>query len=97
MHRLILGLEKGDKRKGDHGNRDTLDNQRFNLSIVTNRQNMLNSSRVNQEYPGTSWNKRKRKWVSQAHIDGKGLCLGAFDRQIDASRKYIETISQLNS
>jgi len=97
MHRLILGLEKGDKRKGDHGNRDTLDNRRFNLSIVTNRQNMMNSSRVDPRYPGATWSKRKRKWISQAHINGKNTRLGTFDSRVAASNKYLEIVLQINS
>lgn len=35
MHREILGLQKGDKRQGDHANHDTLDNRRSNLRIAT--------------------------------------------------------------
>ena len=35
MHRLILGLAKGDKRHADHENHDTLDNRRSNLRIAT--------------------------------------------------------------
>ncbi len=33
MHRQILGLEKGDKRQGDHENHDTLDNTDGNLRV----------------------------------------------------------------
>ena len=37
MHRLILGLKKGDLRRGDHINRSTLDNRRSNLRIIRPR------------------------------------------------------------
>lgn len=42
MHRLILGLERGDSRVTDHINHDKLDNRRENLRAVTNQQNQQN-------------------------------------------------------
>ena len=42
LHRLILGLRKGDSRQGDHINRNTLDNQKENLRITTLQQNSFN-------------------------------------------------------
>jgi hypothetical protein len=46
MHRVILGLDFGDKRQGDHINHDTLDNRRTNLRVVTNQENSFNKSHV---------------------------------------------------
>lgn len=43
MHREILGLQYGDRRRGDHRNGDTLDNRRVNLRIATRAQNTMNS------------------------------------------------------
>ena len=42
MHRMILGLERGDKRLSDHVNREKLDNRRENLRIVNSRQSLRN-------------------------------------------------------
>lgn len=42
LHRLIVGLKRGDKHEVDHINRDRLDNRRANLRIVTNAQNKQN-------------------------------------------------------
>lgn len=42
MHRLIMGLEHGDRRVVDHRNHEGLDNQRGNLRVVSQTVNMLN-------------------------------------------------------
>lgn len=42
MHRQILGLRYGDKRRGDHRNHDTLDDRRENLRIVSQVENCQN-------------------------------------------------------
>jgi hypothetical protein len=42
MHRQIMGLWFGDPEEVDHRNRDTLDNRRANLHIVTHAENMRN-------------------------------------------------------
>jgi len=42
MHRQLLGLEKGDRRVGDHKNHNTLDNRRDNIWTCTYSQNQLN-------------------------------------------------------
>lgn len=39
MHRLILGLNVGDKSQGHHEDHDTLNNRRYNLEPVTARGN----------------------------------------------------------
>ncbi len=51
MHRIILGLEIGDKRHGDHINHDTLDNRRGNLRIVTPAENNRNRRRPLRHMP----------------------------------------------
>lgn len=45
MHRHILGLDFGDKRQGEHSDRDTLNNTDENLRIATNAQNQYNRIR----------------------------------------------------
>ena len=42
MHRLILGIPRGDKRQVDHINRNGLDNRRCNIRVATHSQNMHN-------------------------------------------------------
>jgi hypothetical protein len=52
MHREILGLERGDKRQGDHRNGDSLDYQRCNLRIATHLQNQYNKKMRNTNRSG---------------------------------------------
>src|ERR1700743_203318 len=42
MHRYLLGLDKGDKSRGDHINCDTIDNRDDNLRIASHAQNQHN-------------------------------------------------------
>ncbi len=50
MARIILRLEKHDKRQPDHKNYDTLDNRRINLRAVTVRKNQLNRRNASQGF-----------------------------------------------
>jgi hypothetical protein len=75
MHRMLLGLRRGDKRETDHINRDRLDNRRANLRVVTHKQNSHNqgcNQRQNRtsEYRGVSFHKATGKWWAYARING---------------------------
>lgn len=89
MHRLILGLDQGDKRKGDHISRCTLDNRRINLRIATSSQNAVNSkvrSDCKSGCKGVSF--QRGKW--RASIGGKKARrhLGTFSTREDAALAY---------
>lgn len=92
MHRLILGLERDDKREADHVNGDGLDNRRSNLRIVTHRQNLWNlsaqSERGSSRFKGVSWYKRDKKWRSGIRYNDQLIHLGYFDDEIDAAKAY---------
>lgn len=47
MHRLIMGLQPGDRRNVDHINGDGLDNRRENLRVVRHQENCTNRRRIN--------------------------------------------------
>lgn len=44
MHRVLVGLPRGDEREVDHLNGDRLDNRKENLRIVTKAQNAENKT-----------------------------------------------------
>ena len=54
MHRVILGLERGDGKQVDHINRDKLDNRRKNLRLVSHGENQRNKS---------GWGSSEYRWV----------------------------------
>ena len=89
MHRLILGLEFGDKRFGDHRNLITLDNRRENLRIATPSENRANSrTSCASGMKGAYWRKDLNKWQGQIRFGGKSLSLGVFPTAEDAHAAY---------
>jgi hypothetical protein len=91
MHRVILGLEAGDPRHGDHINRDGLDNRDGNLRAATCRQNQQNrgNSRSNRSgFKGVSWHEKAQKWVAHIRIDGRAKHLGLFLSPEEAHAAY---------
>jgi hypothetical protein len=50
LHRVLLGLEKGDRNEVDHRNRDKMDNRKANLRLVDRTTNMRNTER-GDEWP----------------------------------------------
>jgi len=95
MHTVILGVKKD--LQGDHRDGNGLNNRRDNLRHVTRRQN--NQNRKNQiktsEYPGVSWEKRRRIWVSKIGINGKYKHLGYFVSEISAFGAYCKAVNGL--
>lgn len=87
IHRLILGLEYGDEKIGDHINGDTLDNRKENLRIVNYSQNGMNSA-IHKDnssgYKGVYFSKISNKWAAQIVLNGKTISLGTFDSIEDA-------------
>ena len=90
MHRLILGLDVGDKRCADHINQNRLNNQKSNLRIATYSQNEANSiSRGGtSKYKGVSIYKVARKWRARIETNGKSKHLGLYDNEKDAACAY---------
>ena len=91
MHRLLMELERGDRREVDHRNTDTLDNRRLNLRIATHSQNGANrgaNENNTSGYKGVSWHKVGRKWRAQIRVNGRQIYLGMFDSPEQASLAY---------
>lgn len=104
LHRFILNLPKsslgGNNRKVvDHINRNTLDNRRKNLRVVTHSENLLNGkigSRNTSGVMGVYIFKGKiekyTRWGSYLFLNKKRIFLGTFKTKEDAisARKLAE-------
>ncbi len=93
MHRVVMGLQKGDKRQVDHINHDGLDNRRCNLRIVTNSQNCMNGKHKGgtSKYKGVTYHAKSGKWYAQiflSDIKHRHIRLGSHETEIDAAIAY---------
>lgn len=91
MHRLILGLQPGDKRLTDHKDGNGLNNQRANLRICTTMQNQQSQRNLRvstSKYKGVFWRRDTHRWRSQIRLNKKKIYLGCFDSEVDAAKAY---------
>ncbi len=80
MHRVLLGLDLGDKRIGDHINRVRIDNRRSNLRVVdkvANNQNRGATWGSASGYRGVHLHK-PGIWRAKVRHNGKDVHLGLF-------------------
>ena len=92
MHRVIMGLGKGDQREVDHINGNRLDNRRCNLRIcdsVGNNRNCSMQKNNKSGYKGVRYY-YKGKWRAEIQIFGRTIHLGCFADKKDAARAYNE-------
>ena len=91
MHRLILGLIKGDGKLTDHHNHNGLDNRLENLRICNNSQNhhnQLPQKDCISKYKGVGWFKRDKKWCARICMNRKHYHIGYFDTETKAAKAY---------
>lgn len=93
LHREIMGLKNGDKKRINHINKDTLDNRRENLrlsTLVESAGTIKKQKNKSSKYKGVSFCKKFQKW--RAYIGGNKTrkYLGSFDNENDAHAAYRE-------
>lgn len=90
LHRLILGLGKGEKRAIDHKNGNGLDNRKENLVCVTRRENQQNfhSHRSGKMVGATA--RPYGRWESSCWNGGKYIYLGSFGTELEAHNAYMK-------
>lgn len=95
MHREILKTREG--MKTDHKDGNGLNNRKYNLREVTNRQNLQNLHITkSSQYAGVSWRKDRHKWRAQIQINRKALGLGLFNTEIEAHNAYLNKLVEIN-
>ena len=91
MHRLILGLDFGDKRIADHINFKTLDNRRCNLRTCSPLESGRHRRKIggtSSKYKGVHFDTKNKNWVSKIMVEGKLRHLGRFGAEKDAAIQY---------
>lgn len=71
----------------DHINGVKADNRWVNLRGVSHSENLKNTVKSKKNTSGSTgvtWNKRKRKWQAQIHVNGKNIYLGRFSNKKEA-------------
>jgi len=90
MHRLVLNAKVGEIV--DHIDGNTLNNQRVNLRICTQSDNLANSrkkdKRTSSKYKGVYWDNQMNKWRVRVTYKGKTTHVGLFDNETEAARAY---------
>lgn len=82
LHQFLIG--KQNNKVIDHINRNTLDNRKSNLRIVSLKINLQNNSAK-----GYSWDKRRNKFQAYIVRDYKKCHLGYFDTEASARCAYL--------
>jgi hypothetical protein len=81
LHREITKriAEIPDGKVVDHINRNSLDNRRENLRVVTKKENNRNRGGVGEPYFHYRSKNKNRPWEMKIWINGKSKYLGAFE------------------
>ncbi len=93
-HRLVWLYMTGNwpKDRIDHKNGIRDDNRFSNLRECTQQENLRNKvgnrGETTSKYKGVYWDKSRRKWAAEAHINNKKIYLGRFENEEDAARAY---------
>lgn len=94
LHRFLMkdALENTNIENAmiDHIDRNTTNNRRSNLRVVSKTTNNR-SRRVmgkSSKFPGVSWYKNYKKWHARIRLDGMQKHLGYYVHEQDAARAY---------
>jgi hypothetical protein len=90
LHVALMKTPKGFHT--DHRDRDSLNNCRSNLRIVTVSQNQQNagvrSNAKSSQYKGVSWSKRRQMWRAQIGLKGRNQSIGHYPTEDEAALAY---------
>lgn len=98
LHRVILGLGKGNKLHVDHKDGNGLNCEDSNIRVATPSQNASNRIYVNSNgYRGVvkDHKSKRNKYVAQITHNGVNIYLGRFPTVKEAAKKYNERAIQI--
>ena len=81
----------------DHKDGNGLDNQKENLRICTQSQNLGNRGIMKSNTSGVKgvhWDKNAKKWRARLGMNGKRKCLGLFSNIDEAKNVYIKAAKE---
>lgn len=91
MHRVIMGLARGDRTYIDHINGNKLDNRRCNLRLCTMAQNIANAKKranTSSRFKGVYFDASRNQWQAYINVSGKRIHIGRFNTELEAARAY---------
>lgn len=91
MHREIMGLNGDDPRVPDHSDDNGLNNQKYNLSLCTQGENVARGrkrSNCSSRFKGVSFYTSRNKYEAYISINKKRKRIGYFESEIEAARAY---------
>ena len=98
MHRLVLGLNIGQKIMVDHIDGNGLNNQKTNLRLANDSQNQMNQRPrrgCTSEYKGVSRCSETGMWRSKIVVARKQIYLGRYKDERKAAQAYDEAAERL--
>lgn len=87
LHRFLLP----EIRSVDHIDGDGLNNQRHNLRLATNAQNLANQRKQSGRssvFKGVSWHTDTKIWEAYIKHQKKKIHLGCYESEVDAAHVY---------
>jgi hypothetical protein len=87
LHRVLINAQQGEYV--DHADHDPLNNQRVNIRVGTQTENMHNiKPRKGKRFRGVTLRKDTGRWSAQIWARRKHYALGCFDSEEEAAQAY---------
>tara|TARA_R110000737_G_scaffold114496_2_gene147456 strand:- start:1502 stop:1996 length:495 start_codon:yes stop_codon:yes gene_type:complete len=103
VHQLVAIAFLGHKPNGhktvvDHIDNDKLNNNLYNLQLISHRENSSKDKKGgSSDCIGVVWNKLAKKWRARIYINGRTRHLGLFADELEASESYQNELKEINN
>lgn len=79
----------------DHIDNNPLNNNLYNLQLITQRENCSKDKKGTSKYTGVSWSKSHNRWVAHIRINGVQKNLGLFTDEKEAAQVYQNELNKI--